>query len=436
MSSVEDTIKYDAQTDNEEVDYKMVTFSLAGKDYGFDIMKVAEISKANRFTFVPNSAPYVRGVYNLRGDIISIIDLRIMFHLPAERKENNGLEDLIILNLNDYPIGVIVDSIDKVVGLSSETIQPPHPIFGDINIKFMEGVVEHNDKLYLILDAEIALGASEDEEDESCYTLRAASAADETKESSVSTEVERNLTFISETLLTFKNFTVTGLNKDWAISRLEELKSSRNITGDDFQLTTREEVDEFIAPFFSPCTGKFWTDEYCSGISNVLPDTDSGTFNVWNPGCGKGYETFSFLSLLCRKYAKKSIKIWANDNDLLSISTAPGLIFQENDVPKSLLKYTIKVPNGLKFSTDLTDLVLFEYHDIFNQNPFPNVDLILARDIVSFQNGKDQKRLLDEFSEKIKPGGILILGQNEYLEDDAWESIKNGNVVVFRKKNG
>ena len=57
----------------DKVDYKMVTFSLAGKEYGIDIMNVKEIAKAGRFTYVPNAAPFVRGVYNLRGEIISVI---------------------------------------------------------------------------------------------------------------------------------------------------------------------------------------------------------------------------------------------------------------------------------------------------------------------------------------------------------------------------
>jgi len=60
--------------------------SLAGKDYGVDIMSVKEIAKADKFTFVPNAASFIRGVYNLRGDIIPIIDLRSFFHLSYEKK--------------------------------------------------------------------------------------------------------------------------------------------------------------------------------------------------------------------------------------------------------------------------------------------------------------------------------------------------------------
>lgn len=69
------------------VDFKMVTFSLAGKDYAIDIMRVKEIAKAGNFTYVPNTSPFVLGVYNLRGDIIPIIDLRIFFNIPVPARK-------------------------------------------------------------------------------------------------------------------------------------------------------------------------------------------------------------------------------------------------------------------------------------------------------------------------------------------------------------
>ncbi len=134
MNAVEDRAGTAVIERVENIDFKMIAFSLAGKDYSIDIMKVREISKATHFTYVPNSLPYVSGVYNLRGDIISIIDLRTMFNIPSTKSDKGETDEIIILRLDDYLIGVIVDSIDKVVGISSETIQPPHPIFGDINI--------------------------------------------------------------------------------------------------------------------------------------------------------------------------------------------------------------------------------------------------------------------------------------------------------------
>lgn len=99
MSTVSEQLKeeYQEKEATQKIDYKMVTFSLSGKDYGIDIMTVKEISKASKFTYVPNSVPYVRGVYNLRGEIISVIDLRQMFNLDVQEKKENAFENMIIL---------------------------------------------------------------------------------------------------------------------------------------------------------------------------------------------------------------------------------------------------------------------------------------------------------------------------------------------------
>ena len=65
---------------------------------------------------------------------------------------------MIIVNVGEQIFGVVVDSIDKVVGINSETIQPPHPLFGDINIKYIYGVVESSERLYIILDIDKIFG--------------------------------------------------------------------------------------------------------------------------------------------------------------------------------------------------------------------------------------------------------------------------------------
>ena len=119
------------------VDFKMVTFSLAEKDYAIDIMYVKEIAKAGRFTYVPNTLPFVLGVYNLRGEIIPILDLRLFFNIEVQKRDEKKLENLLILTLDDQTFGLVVDKIDKVVGVQKSTIQPPHPLFADINIKYI-----------------------------------------------------------------------------------------------------------------------------------------------------------------------------------------------------------------------------------------------------------------------------------------------------------
>lgn len=442
------------QDKTEKIDFKMVTFSLAGKDYGLDIMRVKEIAKDNEFTFVPNTAPYVRGVYNLRGDIISIIDLRLMFRVPIPQKEEGALENMIILNLRDHIIGVIVDSTDKVVGISSESIQPPHPLFGDINVKFISGVVEHDSKLYIILDAQRIFGI--DPADKSAAGARIAEKADDERPERVSDdEAERtpairqddafvfaepakvpvDLGFISETLATFKKFHVSPLNETWVRNRFGEWKGIKG-GGPDLQLKNPEEADEFLTGFLSPYSFMLFGEDYSAGITKLLPQKEGANISLWNPGCGKGYESYSLACILHNVYPGRRIKIWANDSDLLGISNAPGLFFQMRDLPDQFKRYMVETRNGYQFSTEIKESVYFEYHDILNGNPFPEVDIIVARDMLSFQTPGNQEKLLEEFASKLKPGGLLFLGSNETAEPFGWSAVRGEGIVAYKIETG
>ncbi|MDA8426713.1 MAG: chemotaxis protein CheW [Treponema sp.] len=414
----------------DKVDFKMVTFSLAGKEYGIDIMSVKEIAKAGRFTYVPNAAPFVRGVYNLRGDIISVIDLRIFFHLPAERKQEEALESLIILKVDEHVFGVIVDGIDKVVGISSASIQPPHPIFGDINVKYIKGIVENSGKLYIILDVE------------RIFTLDRAEAPAQKAVYDKGEEFERTerellgqnaadvaASFVKETLAAFRGFHVGAVNSAWFERRLEEWRGLRK--NEDMQLREASEADQFLEGFWSPCTSVLWDEDYAKAVEAVLPDIETKNINVWNPGCGKGYETWSLACVMRRRYPEARIKIWANDSDLLAISMAPNMVFPEN-VPTYYSEYLVKGRNGLAFVQSIRDSIFFEFHDIMNPSTLPPLDLILCRDVLSFLPAIDQKRLLGDFSEKLKPNGAVLAGSNERL-GEGWTAIGSEAVSAYRK---
>jgi len=437
MSTIGNRIQQEQEEKVESIDYKMVTFSLAGKEYGIDIMKVKEISKAKRFTYVPNAEPYVRGVYNLRGDIISMIDLRIMFNLPAQKRIDDTFEDMIILHLDEYLIGIIVDEIDKVVGINSENIQPPHPIFGDINIKFIKGVVENEGRLYLILDVEKILGDRTGEEEDRIRPRLVPAAAGPERKGPRKAEAgpsEIDYSFISESLQTFSSFYVSDINRKWFTGRFEDWKQQRGKSGEEVQLQEAEDAAQFLRPFYSAHTGTFWSDEYRDRLKEVLASLQTGgNLLVWNPGCGEGYETYSLAATLKEVFPQPQCKIWAHDHDLLNISTAPNLIFNSNILPDSLLDFTVEGKNGLQFNKTIRDAVLFEYHNVLHANPFPEVDLIFARDILSFQTQQDQNKLVLEFNEKLKPGGLLFIGENEEIKHPDFENISSGRIRVYRK---
>ena len=417
----------------DTVDSKIVSFSLAGKDYGVDIMNVKEIAKADKFTYVPNAASFVRGVYNLRGDIIPIIDLRSFFHMPVEKK-NDGIENMLILRIGDRVYGTIVDKIDKVVGINSQTIQPPHPIFGDINIKYISGVVEKQGELYIILDV-IRIFSIEEEKQKvvaPVSTSEPSYSPPAPENKAVAAEATSSaINFIKENLPALKQFYPSEVNDDWIRRRYVDWSATRS--GDDLQLKDSAAAEEYVAPFFSPCSGRFWDDEYASLFKAMLPNLSSNNIQAWNIGCGKGYETFSFACILKSRYPDGRIKIWANDNDIMAISQAPNMIFDLSDVPESYRSFMTKGRTGYSFNQAIKDSIVFEYHDVLNDNPLPDLDFILARDMLSFFPAADQNKLVISFGEKLKKRGTVFLGKNELLPGSGWQTIGKDPISAFMR---
>jgi purine-binding chemotaxis protein CheW len=393
-------------------------------------MNVKEIAKADKFTYVPNAASFVKGVYNLRGDIIPIIDLRAFFHLPQDRKED-GQENMLILRIEDRVYGTIVDKIDKVVGINSESIQPPHPIFGDINIKFISGVVESQGALYVILDV-VRIFSQKEEEKPRAAIAEAAGAGYQpppVEQPVQSTVSDSALGFVRDSLGALRHFFASLINENWLNRRFTEWAGTHSDV--DVQLKNASDADNFLASFDSPNTGTFWDDDYAGMVRNALPDLPSNSIQVWNLGCGKGYETFSFACILKQRYPDGHIKIWANDSDIMAISQAPNQTFDLEELPDYCRPFMVNGKNGYSFNQVIKDSVVFEYHDILNDNPLPALDIILARDLLSFLSGADQERVVATFTEKLKSRGVVILGRNEQLQGGEWLSIATDPVSAY-----
>jgi len=420
----------------DTVDFKMITFSLGGKAYGVDIMNVKEIAKADKFTFVPNAASFVRGVYNLRGDIIPIIDLRTFFHVPRDNKED-ALENMLILRINDQVYGTIVDKIDKVVGINRETVQPPHPIFGDINIKFISGVVEKQGQLYVILDVIRIFGINKEEKEREKERIGVGEAGDYFVPSAVSAEIPQDyqsadsaIGFIKEGLQALKRFSTSPLNDIWLKKRYAAWSIGRS--GENLQLKNSSDAEEFLSTFASPCTGEFWDENYAAAVKGILPNFSSANIHVWNIGCGKGVETYSFACILKARYPKGNIKIWANDNDIMTISQAPNMTFDIDEVPEYCREYMVKGNHGHSFSPEIKDSIVFEYHDVLNESTLPDLDIILARDILSYFPESDQEKLTLLFAEKLKNQGLVITGRNEKLPaEEGWVHASDDPISAF-----
>lgn len=453
---------------SEAVDYKMITFTLGGKDYAIDIMDVKEIAKTGRFTYVPNTLPFVLGVYNLRGEIIPIIDLRIFFHLSVPKRDYSlgNVEDMIIVTMEDQLFGIVVDGIDKVVGISKSTIQPPHPIFGDINIKYILGIVENAGKLFILLDINRIFGnrsktehgsggdfgnpllsnlkenyqsdergqyKSETRQDIGLLKTAEALLEKEGIKTQTKEDIVVDVGFIAKSLENFVNFYISDVNTKWVAKRLAEWKSEKG--NSDYQIQNVRDAQVFLEDFGSPDSGKFWSDIYAEEVGGVLSSIQSNVINVWNVGCGAGYETYSLACVLKEKFPESRIMIHGNDSDLLKVANAPNMTFSLDDIPARLHKYMVQGVNGRwSFNQEIKDIILFEYHDCTNENPYPEMDLVFIRDVLSYLNPQKQKILIGEIVEKLKTDGILVVGTNESVAEEELDNVSKGRVSAFKKK--
>ncbi len=426
------------------VDYKMVTFSLAGKDYAVDIMSVKEIAKAGFFTYVPNTLPFVLGVYNLRGEIIPIVDLRLFFNIDIPERKDNEIENMLILRVGEQLFGVVVDAIDKVVGIQKSTIQPPHPLFGDINIKYIYGVVEANRRLYILLDIDRIFGQRNAEEEKELMrqvqsqvhdpseSAEAAGADTEKAVDEKSAAADVDFNFVVDTLVNLAKFTVNETTQRWVGNRYGDWCMERG--KDRIQLQNQDDAAEFLKPFYSPCTGGWWTKQYADSVLKALPENEAKNIVVWNPGCGKGYESYSLACVLKKKYPEARIRIYAHDIDLLSVSNAPLMTISAEAAGDWYSPYVTKTVSGeYTFTKEIKDMVMFEYHDCVNTNALPPLDLIVARDLIAFMPNDSQKRIVADFDEKLKGNGMIILGENEEPTVNGWSRRLAGTLPVYTK---
>jgi len=133
---------------------QLVTFQLGEELYGINIMDVKEIVRVQDVRTIPNAPVYVEGIFNLRSEIIPIINLHKRFHLKrtAASEEDELLSGFIILDIDGMKLGVIIDKVSRVVTIENEEIQPPPQMVSGIGAEYIEGVVRQENGYLIILD--------------------------------------------------------------------------------------------------------------------------------------------------------------------------------------------------------------------------------------------------------------------------------------------
>lgn len=130
---------------------QFLTFRIGGEEYGLDILRVQEIRSYEAPTRVANAPPFVKGVVNLRGVIVPILDLRIRLGQPSEY---NTFTVVIVLNVASRVVGVVVDSVSDVLELAATEIKPRPEVPAAMDSRFITGLGKIGERMLILLDIE------------------------------------------------------------------------------------------------------------------------------------------------------------------------------------------------------------------------------------------------------------------------------------------
>jgi purine-binding chemotaxis protein CheW len=146
-------------SDNQANSGEYLTFVLGDESYGLEILKVQEIRGYDAVTKIANTPDFIKGVVNLRGLIVPIVDLRIKFNLG--KVEYNEFTVVIILNLNGRVVGIVVDGVSDVMNLQQSQVRDVPDIVTSIDTKYITGLATVEDKMFILVEIERLMNSEE-----------------------------------------------------------------------------------------------------------------------------------------------------------------------------------------------------------------------------------------------------------------------------------
>jgi purine-binding chemotaxis protein CheW len=138
---------------------EFLTFRLGGEEYGIDILKVQEIRSYEPPTRIANVPSFVKGVVNLRGVIVPIVDLRMKFGCASH--EYNSLTVVIVLNIRGRVVGAVVDSVSDVLELTHQHVKPSPEMSGAVDTSHITGIANVGERMLILMDIETLMASPE-----------------------------------------------------------------------------------------------------------------------------------------------------------------------------------------------------------------------------------------------------------------------------------
>ena len=148
-----------ATANSKGLSSQYVTFLLGNETYGISILKLNEIIAYQEGTTIPNVPGFIKGVLNLRGTVVPVIDLRERFSM--EKKEYDQFTVIMILDVSGRIMGLIVDAVSDVVTLNKESIKPRPNFSTGISLEFIHGMGVKDNKFIILLDVDKLLSVDE-----------------------------------------------------------------------------------------------------------------------------------------------------------------------------------------------------------------------------------------------------------------------------------
>jgi purine-binding chemotaxis protein CheW len=159
MTDAKQIAKHEAARNATAMGGEFLTFRLGSEEYGIDILKVQEIRSYEPPTRIANAPAFIKGVVNLRGVIVPIVDLRLK--LGCATAEYNSFTVAIVLNVKGRVVGAVVDSVSDVLALDKDTIKPAPEMNSAVDTSFITGIGSVADRMLILMDIE-GLMASEE----------------------------------------------------------------------------------------------------------------------------------------------------------------------------------------------------------------------------------------------------------------------------------
>jgi purine-binding chemotaxis protein CheW len=139
-----------ASKPGEEAGREYLAFSLGGEEYAVNILQVQEIRAYERVTRIANMPAFIKGVMNLRGAVVPVVDLRVRFNVG--KAEYDASTIVIVINIGPRTIGMVVDGVSDVVSLKASQLRPAPQIAGVLTAEFLEGVAILDQRMLIIVD--------------------------------------------------------------------------------------------------------------------------------------------------------------------------------------------------------------------------------------------------------------------------------------------